>query len=89
MKIVPCDVSGSYRTGSIAGLTVKEVCDILGFKPNVQDDPDKVQYSWGFTADNVLCGIWDYKSYAVEPMYFSTYGPHEVFEKLFGSKYSK
>jgi hypothetical protein len=79
---------GSYRTGAIVGLTVAQINEILGFKPNVFDDPDKVKYSWGFKADGEVCGIWDYKSYNTTPTYFSTYGPDWVFEKLFGKYYN-
>lgn len=82
MKIVPVDEAGSHREGSLKGVTVAQINKALGFKPNVQDDPDKVKHSWGFTADGVLCGIWDYKGSEMFNS-FSTYGPREVFEKLF------
>lgn len=61
MNILPHDEAGSHRTGSIdSGYTVAEINRILGFKPNIQDDPQRVKHSWGFTADGQPCGIWDY-----------------------------
>jgi len=85
MKIVPINKPGDYRTGAIVGYTVAEISAILGFKPNVLDDPDKVKYSWGFAVDGVFCGIWDYKG-SYKSRYYSTFGPDEVFQKLFPPK---
>jgi hypothetical protein len=82
MNILPHDGAGSHRTGSIdSGYTVAEINRILGFKPNIQDDPQKVKYSWGFTADGQPCGIWDYRGGR-----WSVFGPQEVFDKLFPAK---
>lgn len=82
MKIVPINKAGSHRTGQISGYCVADINKILGFKPNVSDDPDKVKYSWGFTADGVECGIWDYKG-SYKSRCYSTFGPDKVFETLF------
>ena len=65
-------------------VTEKEIKSVLGFKPNVKDDPDKVTASWGFTVDGVDCAIWDYKSWR-----WSCFGPREIFEKLFPGKVLK
>ena len=82
MKIVPFNQPGAYCMGNIdEGYTVKEINKILGFEPNVQDDPDKVKYSWGFKVDGQPCGIWDYKGSR-----WSTYGPKIVFSILFPQK---
>lgn len=80
VKIVAVNKVGSHRTGSLSGeLTVKDIENVLGFPANCDDDTDKVKFSWGFKADGVHCGIWDYKGFR-----WSTYGPREVFMELFG-----
>jgi hypothetical protein len=86
MKIVPINKAGAHRTGALYDINVKTITDILGFNPNVQDDPDKVEHSWGFEVDGQYCGIWDYK-HSNEWGQFSTFGPAEVFEKLFPAHY--
>ena len=53
--------NGTYRTGGLVNLTKSQIINVLGFKPNVDDDPDKVVNSWAFTIDGDLCAIWDYK----------------------------
>ena len=85
-KIVPCNVPGKHRTGTLDDINVKAISEVLGFKPNVQDDPDKVKYSWGFTYEGIPCSIWDYKG-SSEFGAFSTFGPDIVFEKLFPHNY--
>jgi hypothetical protein len=82
MVIAPHGQPGQYRSGSIdSGYTVREITRVLGFGPNVQDDPGKVKYSWGFTADGTPCGIWDYRGGR-----WSVFGPPEVFAALFPPK---
>lgn len=49
----------SYRIPS--SITPERIEEVLGFKPNIDDDPCKVTMSWGFKIDGVACGIWDYK----------------------------
>jgi len=87
MQITPVNEVGSHRTGSLRGITVAQINAKLGFAPNVEDDPDKVQYSWGFKVGGVLCGVWDYKGSASVNS-FSTYGPAEALRKVFGNHYS-
>jgi len=87
MKIEPNDEPGGSRTGTLRGVSVEEINNILGFKPNVKDDPSKVVNSWGFLADGVPCGIWDYKG-SHKAGQFSTDGPAAVFKSLFGDKWS-
>lgn len=85
MKIVPFPQPGDCRTGTGEGYTVSEINAVLGFEPNCEDDPSKVKVSWGFKADGVHCGVWDYKgSYKYKT--FSFYGPKEVLEALFPPK---
>ena len=88
MKITPINKSGSHKTGVLTNVTVRQINAILGFKPNVQDDPCKVKHSWGFTVDGKECGIWDYKGSETVGM-FSTYGPDDVFLELFGFNYGR
>lgn len=88
MIIVPIDEAGACRKGILDGITIDQINEVLGFKPNIQDDPCKVVNSWGFTVDGVKCGIWDYKgSHHFDS--FSTYGPDEIFCKLFPRNYRK
>jgi hypothetical protein len=85
MNIIPVNIPGSHRTGEISGYTASEISSILGFQPNVADDPDKVSHSWGFLADGRQCGIWSYRG-SEHIRIFSTSGPREVFEKLFPAR---
>jgi len=82
MNIMPVNITGPYRTGTIRGYSADEIENILGFPPNVEDDPDKVSHSWGFLADGLNCGIWSYKGSEMAKI-FSTYGPQYVFDTLF------
>lgn len=87
MKITPLNLSGSHRTGTLTGITKDQIIEVLGFEPNVHDDPYKVVNSWGFRVNNKTFGIWDYKgSHKLNT--WSCYGDREVFKKLFGSYYS-
>ena len=74
------------RTGSIYRITHKEITTILGFKPNVEDDGDKVKYSWGATVDGRDIAIWDYRG-SWRDKEFSTNGPTLIFVALFGDRY--
>jgi hypothetical protein len=85
MNIIPVDIPGSHRTGTLTGYSAKEIAKILGFRANVPDDPDKVSHSWGFLADGRQCGIWSYKG-SEHYNSFSTYGPQEIFYQLFPAK---
>ncbi|MFA7278735.1 MAG: hypothetical protein WC100_01410 [Sterolibacterium sp.] len=77
--VVPHPIGGSHKTGSLSpSFTKDDITRILGFAPNVQDDPAKVTASWGFMVNGHQCGIWDYKGGR-----WSTYGPQGVFDMLF------
>ncbi len=92
LNIVPVAKAGEYKTGSLVGLTKKDIIEKLGFGPNVDDDPYKVTASWGFLFNpdaekkGPVCGVWDYKGSARSGEW-STYGPREVFVAIFGEKY--
>lgn len=77
MKITPNPQPGLYKTGSLSPyITPEEIERVLGFPPNVQDDPDRVTHSWGFMLDGQPCGIWDY-----DGVRWSTYGDvQQLFE---------
>jgi hypothetical protein len=68
------------------GLSKAEIDSILGFKPNVEDDPYKVKYSWGFTASKRRCAIWDWKG-SYRDGEWSFYGNADIFRKLFGDEH--
>ena len=51
----------SHRTGGLEGLDVNDIIKILGFAPNVEDDEDKVKFSWRMYVDGSPFAIWDYK----------------------------
>jgi hypothetical protein len=86
IKIIPDPHAGPHRTGELTGVSFPEICTVLGFPPNVDDDPNKVKYSWGFTIDGENFGIWDYKG-GWQYNEWSTYGNKAVLRELFGSEY--
>jgi len=82
-EIVPSPKAGGGRDGHLSHLlSLQAVIDRLGFDPNVDDDPVKVRWSWGFYVNGVHCGIWDYKGFR-----WSYSGPREVFVALFGPEF--
>lgn len=83
--VVPTDVHGLHRTGTLRDVDVEEISTVLGFPPNGGPSLDgKVKHEWMFQADGEPCGVWDYKGRFRE---YSTYGGQEVMTRLFGSKY--
>jgi len=84
-KPVPVNTGGDQRTGTLDGITAQQITDVLGFGPNIDDDPDKVVNSWGFKYKGQRCGIWDYKG-SHHDNAFSTFGPREIFVELFGEE---
>ncbi len=85
--LIPNGIAGSHRTGTLVNITVEEISAVLGFGPNVEDDPLKVKHSWGFEhPGSGNYGIWDYKGSA-EDNEFSTYGDKALFYHLFGDRY--
>jgi len=78
MNITPNPNISSYYQGSLVNVSYEKIVEVLG-EPNVDDDPDKVTYSWGYDVDGEPVAIWDYKGHR-----WSYYGKHEVLKKLFG-----
>ena len=74
---------GSHRQHSISGLSVEEIAALIGFPANVEDDPNKVKFSWGFTVNGKACAVWDWKgSHHLKE--FSAYGPVAELRLVFG-----
>lgn len=88
LDIKPVDRPGDSCTGHITGLTVAEINARLGFKPNVDDDPSKVKYSWGFTVNGERCGVWDWKG-SHRDRIFSAWGNPGALLAVFGLHYKK
>lgn len=86
MKIIPNNTAGGARTGTLSNLTVERINELLGFEPNVDDDPDKVNHSWGFTVDGSEFGVWDYKGSELQGR-FSCCGSSKTLTKIFGEHY--
>lgn len=88
MKIEPYNKAGGGRSGTLKNMTVETINGILGFQPNIDDDPDKVKHSWGFKVGRREFGIWDYKGSERQGI-FSTSGDHYILAEIFGENYSK
>ena len=86
MIINPINVGGEFKTGALYDINVDTITEVLGFAPNVADDPHKVVNSWGFEIDGHKFGIWDYKG-SHHAGQFSTYGDAGVLSKLFPAHY--
>lgn len=83
MKIEPINhFMPTFRTGTLTKYTREQIINILGFEPNVEDDPDKVENSWLFKVDGFEAAIWDYKKSHHYNMW-SIYDPHNVLGNLF------
>lgn len=81
--IRPNPRAGKSKTGSLSSrLSYEDIVRILGFKPNVNDDVDKVKHSWGFSVGKERFGIWDYKRTR-----WSTWGNPVILKSIFGDYY--
>ncbi|HWA09499.1 MAG TPA: hypothetical protein VG838_08630 [Opitutaceae bacterium] len=79
-----------YRTGTLKGLTLLEIQELLsGIQPETRPSADrKVTTTWRFLADGNACGIWNYRrSYELRGE-LSTFGPDGVLATLFGQAYA-
>lgn len=85
-NIVPIPIVAGHKTGRIMGLTKAQIDRILGFKPNVDDDPIKVKHSWAFSAEGNACAVWDWKG-SHRSKEWSAYGPDDVLRRVFGTNY--
>lgn len=83
-EIKPADIDGTYRTGSLVGVTREDIVRTLGFEPNALDDGDKVENSWAFTLDGLPCAIWDWKG-SQHVKVWSVYDPHKMLDRIFDS----
>lgn len=86
MEIIQNPNVMSHRSGTLWGLTYKDIYDKLGFPPNVMDDEAKVAYSWGFNLDGSPCAVWDWKGSHTRKVW-SAFGPHDKMKALFGDAY--
>jgi len=82
-KITPSNRGGPHKTGTVKGPTATEITQILGFAPNIDDDPDKVRYSWAFEVEFEdgsfeYGAIWDWKGSGAWQEW-STYGSPDMF----------
>lgn len=85
MVIRPFDEPGGSRTIAIK-TSYNQICEILGFEPNVEDDPDKVKASWGFkSSDGRLGFIWCYQISKDRCRDWSADGDVSLLEELFGT----
>ena len=76
----------THATGRLENINKTKIMQVLGFEPNVEDDPDKVVSSWVFEVDGKPAAIWDYKGSHLRGQY-STYDPHGVLGEVFESKF--
>ena len=72
----------SHRTGGLEGLSKEDIESVLGFAPNVEDDPDKVVNSWRCHVDGAPLAIWDYKGSHYDKRW-SVYDPKHVVSDIF------
>ena len=79
-------LDSTYRTGGLINLTASDITAVLGFPPNVEDDPFKVVNSWAFMVNGEPAAIWDYKG-SHKHKAWSIYDPSGVVVGLFGAKH--
>jgi hypothetical protein len=79
-----------YRTGTLKGLTLTEIQEMLpDIQPDTRPSADrKVTILWRFLADDKPCGIWNYRRGYEVLGELSTFGPDGVFDRLFGKAYA-
>ena len=84
IRITPINnLNGSYRTGGLKDITKRQIMEVLGFAPNVDDDELKVVNSWAFNVNGrEVCAIWDYKGSHLYNRW-SCYDPAGVLPALF------
>jgi hypothetical protein len=79
-----------YRTGTLKGLTLSEIQEVLpGIQPDTRPSADrKITTMWRFIADGKPCGIWNYRRCYEVRGELSTFGPDGVFDSLFEKAYA-
>jgi len=83
IKLIPIDEAGGSRNGTLH-TNYNTICKVVGFKENVEDDPDKVEASWGFEDDQGRQAfIWCYKQGKHFCNDWSTDGDQTLIDDLF------
>lgn len=84
MNIQPIDQCGSHRAGGVK-VDYETIVETLGFTENVDDDPSKVEASFGFKdADTGRSAfLWCYKVRKKHCEDWSAYGDFELLRELF------
>jgi len=82
-NIVKDDSIRSSKTATLSGVTYDDLVVTLG-EPNVEDDPAKVRWSWGFRMNPSMSpmAIWDWKGSA-DHNSWSIYGNSYRWSELF------
>ena len=80
MKIKPTIINMSYKTGTIAGVTIQQITNGLGIEPRISPD-GKSCAIWDFSVEldgeSHDCSIWDWKGSSDEK-YFSCFMPSHI-----------
>ena len=74
------EFSGGREGHLSSEIPVSQIVAILG-EPNVDDDPDKVNYSWAYRVNGKEVAIWDYKGSR-----WSYCGDTDTLKQLFGEE---
>ena len=84
MKIKPTTINLSHKTGTIAGVTIQQITNALGFEPRASCD-GKSCAMWDFSVEldgeTHDCSIWDWKGSSAEK-YFSCFMPFQVQDEV-------
>lgn len=87
LVLTPIDEIGACRTGTVAA-SYKDLIDTIGFEENVEDDPDKVEASWGFQDQHGRKAfLWCYKQGKNFCTSWSSYGDDKLLKELFGKRF--
>lgn len=86
------DLYQGGRTGTIKGLTIGGVSDLLGVKATrvkAGEGDGKVTVKWHFLVDGVPCQVWDYKGSLKHHGELSFGGPPVLGHVVFGEVFSR
>lgn len=82
----PINQAGGARRGTVY-ITYQKICQVLGFTENVQDDPYKVEASFGFEDQNGRKAfLWCYKEPKKSCTSWSADGDFNLLRELFPGK---
>lgn len=82
----------TWKTGELNGITAGHIRSILSIKETVEEGKSTRQWLFevggpeSFTG--YLMSIWDWKRSGMEKRW-STFGPHQYFEIMFGDNYTR